>query len=71
MNVKVNLWNMTIVCALRWGVASVENILYWALWENISGTVCTPVDDAHSRLLLRRRPTCDFDKSFCKNFGVI
>ena len=24
------VWNMTIACALRWGVAFVGNILYWA-----------------------------------------
>ena len=27
-NVNVNVWNMTIACALRWGVASIGNILY-------------------------------------------
>ena len=33
---NVNLWNMTIACALRWGVASVGNILYWA-WLTLYG----------------------------------
>ena len=40
----------TIACALRWGVALVEVILYWALltlsWDHISGARQLPVDDA-------------------------
>ena len=35
-NVNVNLWNMNIACALKWGVASVGNILYWA-WLTLYG----------------------------------
>ena len=33
---NVNVWDMTIACALRWGVALVENILYWA-WLTFYG----------------------------------
>ena len=35
-DVNVILWNMTIACALRWGVASLGNILYWA-WLTLCG----------------------------------
>ena len=30
------LWNMTIACALRWGVALVGSLLYWA-WLTLYG----------------------------------
>ena len=33
---NVNVWNITIACTLRWGVASVGNILYWA-WHTLYG----------------------------------
>ena len=40
----------TIACALRWGVALVEDYHYWALltpsWDHISGAGQLPVDDA-------------------------
>ena len=32
----MNVWNMTIACALRWGVASIGNILYW-VWLTLYG----------------------------------
>ena len=32
----MKVWNMTIACALRWGVAIVGNILYWA-WLTLYG----------------------------------
>ena len=42
------LLSVSIACALRWGVASVEILLYWA-WltlygKNISGARQAPVD---------------------------
>ena len=47
------LWNMTIACALRWGVALVGSLLYWAQLTlhgiPLSGAGSKPVDDAHSR----------------------
>ena len=30
------MWNMTIACTLRWGVASVGNIFYW-VWLTLYG----------------------------------
>ena len=32
----MNMWNMTIACALKWGVATVGNILYWE-WLTLYG----------------------------------
>ena len=33
---NVNVWNMTIACALRWRVALVGGILYW-VWLTLYG----------------------------------
>ena len=46
------MWNMTIACALRWGVALYEVFLLGMahpLRENISGVEQTLVDSAHLR----------------------
>ena len=56
-NVNVNVWNMTIACALRWGVASVENILYWA-WLSLYGKIFK-VQGVHRWMVLIRGCNCE------------
>ena len=42
----------TIACALRWGVALIEDYHYWALltpsWDPLSGTSQVQTADSHS-----------------------
>ena len=53
----MNLWNMTIACALRWGVASVENILYWT-WLILYGKTFQ-VQGVHRWTTLIRARNCE------------
>ena len=57
MNVNVNVWNMTITCALRWGIAFVGNILYWA-WLTLYGKTFQ-VQGVHRWMALIQGRNCE------------
>ena len=54
---NVNVWNMTIACALRWGVAYEGNILYWA-WLTLYGKTFQ-VEGVHRWTTLIRGHGCE------------
>ena len=66
----MNLWNMTIAYALRWGVASIGNILYWA-WLTLYGKTFQVLGE-HRWTTLIRGCNCEEDQHvalinpFCK-----
>ena len=51
------MWNMTIAYALRWGVALIGNILYWA-WLTLYGKTFQ-VQDVHQWMSLIRGYNCE------------
>ena len=53
----MNVWNMTIACALRWRVASIGNILYWA-WLTLYGKTFQ-VQGVHRWMTLIRGRNCE------------
>ena len=53
----MNLWNMTIACALRWGVASIGNILYQACLALYRKTF--KVQGVHRWMVLIRGRNCE------------
>ena len=53
----MNVWNMTIACALRWGVALIESILYWA-WLTLYGKTFQ-MNGIHQWMALIRGHNCE------------
>ena len=68
------MWNMTIACELRWGVALVGNILYWHgspfMGKHFKCKVYTGGRRSFEAVI-EKRATCGLDKYFCKNDGTI